>query len=265
MSMNFGIALSPRSGTDWVRAVQGAEQQGYRTILMPDTLNTPSPFPALAAAAAVTTTVRLRPNVIAAPLRTIATTVRETAALQLLSDGRFELGIGSGRPDARSEADRLGMPWGSASERRGILAAAVAAVRAQVDPAPPIVVAASGPRMLAAAAEFADRILLAASPQATEEQLAEMVRVVRDNTDRDIRFTHQLVGIGDRLPYRLGTHLGLTADGLRADGAAGVLDSDPAAIVDVLESRREKYGIDELVVPGDLSRDFAPMLTSFAR
>lgn len=264
MSMKFAIVITPRSGTEWASAARDAEQQGYRTILLPDTLNTPSPFPALAAVAAVTSTVRLRPNVLAAPLRTAAATVRETAALQLLSDGRFELGIGSGRPDAGSEAERLGMPWGSAAERRAQLADTIAAVRAAVDPAPPVVVAASGPRMLAAAAEFADRILLAAGPQVTEAELADMVRVVRDNTDRDIRFSHQLIGIGDRLPYWTSTRLGLTIDELRAAGAAGVLDADPAAAAEVLENRRAKYGIDEVIIPGELSGAFAPVLARYA-
>ncbi|NUS44097.1 MAG: LLM class flavin-dependent oxidoreductase [Mycobacteriaceae bacterium] len=94
--MRVGIVLTPRSGSEWVGAVQDAQRQGYDTLLLPDTLTTPSPFPALAAAAAVTTTLRLRPNVLAAPLRSPAATAREVAALQLLSDGRFELGIGAG-------------------------------------------------------------------------------------------------------------------------------------------------------------------------
>ncbi|WP_433682142.1 LLM class flavin-dependent oxidoreductase [Nocardia sp. CA-119907] len=264
MSMTFGIVITPRSGAEWARAARGAEQQGYRTILLPDTLNTPSPFPALAAAAAVTTTIRLRPNVLAAPLRDPAVTVRETAALQLLSDQRFELGIGSGRPDARAETERLGMPWGSAAQRREQLIATVRAVR-EHDPAPPIVVAANGPRMLTVAADFADRVLLAAGPEASEADLAEMVRVVRDNTDRDVRFIHQLVGIGDELPFWLSKRLGLTAAGLRAAGSAGVLDGDPATVAEVLEYRREKYGIDELIVPGELADAFAPTLARFMK
>ena len=263
MSMTFGIVITPRSGTEWVRAVQNAEQQGYRTILLPDTLNTPSPFPTLAAAAAATTTVRLRPNVLAAPLRNPAVTVRETATLELLSHGRFELGIGSGRHDASAEAERLGMPWGSAVQRRDQLIATVEAVRAQVDPAPLIVIAANGPRMLTVAAGFADRVLLAAGPEATEDDLAEMVQIVRDNTDREVHFTHQLVGIGDELPFWLSKRLGLTAAGLRAAGSAAVLDSDPAAVAEVLEYRREEYGIDELIVPAELAEAFAPVLAQF--
>ncbi|MEV6389599.1 LLM class flavin-dependent oxidoreductase [Nocardia xishanensis] len=257
--MKFGMIVTARSGAQWVGAARAAEKQGYRTILLPDTMYTPSPLPMLAAAAAVTERARLRPNVLAAPLRHSAGLVRDVAAVQLLSDGRFELGIGIGRPDAAGEAERLGVPWGSARQRREQLFEAVAAVRAAVDPSPEIVVAASGPRMLAAAAEIADRILLATQPVATETEVAKMVRIVCENTDRDIRFTHQLVGIGDHLPFWLGKQ-GLTADGLRDAGAAALLPEDPTAAADLLEYRREKYGIDELLVIDELATTFAPVL-----
>jgi alkanesulfonate monooxygenase SsuD/methylene tetrahydromethanopterin reductase-like flavin-dependent oxidoreductase (luciferase family) len=263
MTMTFGIVLTPRSGADWAREAAAAERQGYRTLLLPDTRFTPSPFPALAAAAAVTTTIRLRPNVLAAPLRSPAATARETAALQLLSDGRFELGIGSGRPDAAAEAEWLGASWGSAARRRAHLVATIAAVRAQVAPAPPVVIAANGPRMLATAAEFADRILLAAGPAATEAELAELVRTARDGADRPLRFTHQLVGIGQRLPIWISEKLGLTAEVLADAGAAGMIPADPSAAAEMLERRREKYGIDEVIVPGELADDFAPVLAHF--
>lgn len=261
--MHFGIVLVPRSGTDWVRDVRGAEQQGYGTLLFPDTFYTPSPFPTLAAAAAVTTTLRLRPNVLAAPLRTPAVTVRETAALQLLSDGRFELGLGTGRPDARQEAEKFGVPWGSATERRRQLVETIEAVRAAVRPTPPIVVAASGPRMLATAAEFADRVHLAANPTATENDLAEIVATVRDHTDRPIGFSLQIVGIGDHMPHFISQRLGHTAADLRDKGAAVLLPADPGEAAELLDHRREKYGIDELLVPGELTEPFEPILTRF--
>ncbi|MEV0298104.1 LLM class flavin-dependent oxidoreductase [Nocardia sp. NPDC050710] len=262
--MKFGMVVTPRSAAAWKDGVRDAEKQGYATVLLPDTLYTPSPLPALAVAAAVTETVRLRPNVLAAPLRHPAALAREVAALQLFSEGRFELGIGAGRPEAAAEAERLAVPWGSAARRREQLFEAVAAVRAAVDPVPEIMIAGSGPRMLAAAADVADRILLAAMPQATEDDLAEMVRIVRDNTDRDIRFTHQLVGLGDQLPHWISQRLGLTPAGLREAGAAGLLDADPVEAARVLDYRREKYGIDELIVPDELSRAFAPVLARFA-
>ena len=111
--ISFGLVLTPTgTGRNGSKQVRDVEQQGWTSLLIPDTLWTPSPFPALAAAAAVTTTLRLRTWVLAAPLRSPAAVVREASALQLLSDGRFELGIGTGRPDAEREAGLLGVPWG---------------------------------------------------------------------------------------------------------------------------------------------------------
>ncbi|QDP83849.1 LLM class flavin-dependent oxidoreductase [Nocardia otitidiscaviarum] len=258
--MRFGIVLTPRSGGEWTSGVQRAEEQGYGTVLLPDTLFTPSPFPTLAAAAAVTTTLRLRPNVLAAPLRTTAALVRETTALQMLSDGRFELGLGTGRPEARGEAEQLGMPWGSGADRRRQVIEAIAAVRAQVRPAPPMVVAASGPRMLAVAAEYADRVHLAVDPATPESGLAEIVAAVRDRTDRVVSFTLQLVGVGTALPYFVTARLGHTADSLRGAGAAALLPADPEESAALLTHYREKYGIDELLVPGELASAFEPVL-----
>lgn len=263
MSMNFGIVIAPRSGATWIEAVRTAERQGYGTVLLPDTLYTPSPFPALAAAAAVTTTLRLRPNVLAAPMRSAAVTVRETAALQLLSDGRFELGLGTGRPDAAAEAEKLGVAFGSAAQRRAQLVEVARAVRSEVTPAPPIVIAAAGARMLAACAEIADRVHLAVAPTAGEQDLADIVARVRDLTDRPIAFSLQLVAIGDALPPFMSKFMGVTLEQLREANAAALLPADPAAAAELLEHRREKLGIDETLVPGDLSEAFAPVLNRF--
>ncbi|WP_043647127.1 LLM class flavin-dependent oxidoreductase [Nocardia thailandica] len=262
MSLRFGIVPDARSGKEWVAAVRAAEERGYDTVLAPDTLFTPSPFPLLAAAAAVTSDIRLRTNVVAAPLRSAAETVRETAALRLLSDGRFELGIGSGRPQAEQEAQRLGRPWPSAARRRDQVIEVIGAVRSQVDPAPPIVVAAAGPRMLAVAAAHADRVLLAAAPSATESELADLIATARAHTDRPLPCTLQIAGIGDRLPYWLRHHLGHTPADLRARGAAALLPSDPRAALDTLLRRRETHGIDEVVVPGELADAFDPILSA---
>ncbi|MBJ8345952.1 LLM class flavin-dependent oxidoreductase [Antrihabitans sp. YC2-6] len=254
----FAVIITPRGGKDWIAQVRRAEDQGFSAILLPDTMFTPSPFPALAAAAAVTSTIKLRPWVLSAPLRHRAATAREVSALQLLSDGRFELGIGAGRPGGDGEAAKLGMTWGTPGERRAKVAETVAAVRESVDPVPPVIVAASGPRLLADAAGYADRVSLAAPPAATEADLLPMADAVR--SVRELPITYQLVGIGDRLPYFTATKFGHTAAGLREAGAAGVLSADPDTAIAELYNLRDRLGIDELVVPGELADDFAQVL-----
>ncbi|WP_019931634.1 LLM class flavin-dependent oxidoreductase [Nocardia sp. BMG111209] len=265
MALRFGLMSVPRSAAEWLQTARTAEQDGYHTLLLPDTVYTLSPFPALAAAAAVTTELRLRPNVLADPLRLAPETVRESAALQLLSEGRFELGLGVGRPDTDIQLQKLGRSAGSTAERRKRLLATATTVRAEVDPAPPIVIAAGGPKMLAAAATVADRILLATGPHATEDDLNSLVTHVGDSAaDRPaalgpVALSLQIAGIGDRLNAFVAAQ-GLNAADLREAGSIAVLPEDPAEIVDILTGRRDKFGIDEVIVPAELVDLFAPAL-----
>jgi len=123
-----------KAGGGWAITPRSIEQQGwaslsYRTRSGPDRR---SPFSVLAVAAGVTSALRVRTWVILAPLRSPAAVVRESSALQMLPGGRFELGIGSGRPDAERDAARLGVQWGSGQQRIDQAALVIAAVREQV-------------------------------------------------------------------------------------------------------------------------------------
>jgi len=263
MSIRFGVIATPRGdAAAWAAQVAAFEAAGWDTVLVPDTLWTTSPFPALAAAAAATTRLRLRPWVLAAPFRTPGALVREASALQELSGGRFELGIGTGRPDAEGEAARLGAAWGSGAERVAALERAVAAVREGVSPAPPVVVAAAGPRMLALAGRVADRVAPALQPAATEGALAaavEAVRAAAAGRAAPPGVTQAIVGVGDRLPARLEQH-GLDAATLAAQGAVGLVPGDPAELAELLRQRRERYGVDEYVVAEELADTLAPTI-----
>jgi alkanesulfonate monooxygenase SsuD/methylene tetrahydromethanopterin reductase-like flavin-dependent oxidoreductase (luciferase family) len=178
-AFRFGVVVGgPASGEEWSRTARHVEALGYAALLLPDTTYTPSPFPALAAAAAVTTTLHVGSWVLAAPFRSPAAVVRETSALQLLSGGRFELGIGTGRPDAAREAELLGEAWGSAGDRIARLVDVVTAVREQVSPVPPVVVAGAGPRVLAAP-HGAETVALALPPTASLEDVARAADLAR--------------------------------------------------------------------------------------
>ncbi len=262
-ALSFGLVLGPgSSGRDWANQARTTEGQGFTSLLMPDTLWTPSPFPTLAAAAAVTSTLRLRTWVIAAPLRSPAVVVRESAALQLLSDGRFELGIGTGRPDAEREAEMLGVPWGTAGDRINHVEQVIRAVREKVTPAPQIVVTAVGPRMIAAAGRSADRVALALPPTATEQDLATAID--RAKAAGATRFSQQLSGLAGRLPTWL-SRSGLDPQSMADAGAVGMLTGGPADMAETLNRRTELFGIDEYIVPGDLAEYFAPVISRLSR
>jgi alkanesulfonate monooxygenase SsuD/methylene tetrahydromethanopterin reductase-like flavin-dependent oxidoreductase (luciferase family) len=265
-----GVVATPGSpaGRPWADQVRALESAGWGALLVPDTLRTPSPFPTLAAAAAVTTTLRLRTWVVAAPFRTAGALAREASALQVLSGGRFELGIGPGRPDAEAETIRLEAHWGSAGERIEHVVQATQAVREHVRPVPAVAVAAAGDRMLAAATRLLagadDRIALAVGPLVTVDEVARAADRVHTAAGRRVRLSHQVSGIGDAVPEWL-SRGGLTAEVLRDGASAGWFPAgDPELVAVELRRRADELGIDEVVVPAELADAFAPVLERLA-
>jgi alkanesulfonate monooxygenase SsuD/methylene tetrahydromethanopterin reductase-like flavin-dependent oxidoreductase (luciferase family) len=109
----FGVVASPDRGAEqWQATVRRAADLGYSSILMPDGLQLLSPFPSLAMAA-TTADVRVGTFVAAAPLRPPRAAAWDAHTLTVLTDGRFELGIGTGRPGVEQFAAELGLPFGS--------------------------------------------------------------------------------------------------------------------------------------------------------
>src|SRR5207249_10905890 len=92
---------------------------GYSTLLMPDFRQLqPSPGPTLAAAATLTG-MRVGTWVYASPLRPTRSTAWEAHSLSVLTERRFEMGIGTGRPGIEDELRDLGMPVVPPSARNG--------------------------------------------------------------------------------------------------------------------------------------------------
>jgi alkanesulfonate monooxygenase SsuD/methylene tetrahydromethanopterin reductase-like flavin-dependent oxidoreductase (luciferase family) len=268
-ALRFAVVATPAGdGRGWARQAVQLEADGWEALLVPDTLATASPFPALAAAAAVTERIRLRTWVLAAPLHTPAATAREARALQELSDGRFEAGIGAGRPHAEHEAAVLGVPWPSAAERIEQVRRAVAAVRAGARPVPPVAIAAAGPRMTAAAAAAVtapdggpdDRIVLALPPTADEAALSATAGRVQEAAGRRVRLSFAFVSIGGQLSPALARWGGPDAAQLASSHVAAVLPPDPDEALTVLRDRADRLGIDEVVIPVDLAAAAAPLL-----
>jgi hypothetical protein len=256
------------SGSAWADDCRRFEALGFTAVLVPDTLNTPSPFPSLAAAAAATSHLRLSPWVLATPMRSVVATVREVSALQLLSDGRLELGLGTGRPGAEDEAAALGVPWGSPAGRIEQLLDVVTAVRGRVAPAPPVTVAARGRRLLTTAARVADAVAMALAPQADEagaKAVLDVVRAVERPGGTPLEVVLQLVGAGGRLVQWIARQTGLDAGSLASAGAVAVLGEAEGAMVEGFLERRERLGINRFVVPAELADLLAPVIAGLPR
>lgn len=95
----FGAAaFSATSGAQWADRARQIEDLGYSPLVIGDHIGSGmlGPFSALAAAAAVTATLHIGTTTFANDFRHPAVLAKEAATLDLISDGRFELGLGAG-------------------------------------------------------------------------------------------------------------------------------------------------------------------------
>lgn len=83
-------------GTELRKLAQRLEGEGFDLFYVPDHMGMPSPFPTLAAVAAATTDLRVGTLVCNNDFWNPVLLAREAATLALVSDGRFELGLGAG-------------------------------------------------------------------------------------------------------------------------------------------------------------------------
>ncbi|MCY1139061.1 LLM class flavin-dependent oxidoreductase [Actinoplanes sp. Pm04-4] len=96
--MHFGLGLpitDPRLLIDWARR---AEACGFDTLALLDRLvhDNPEPLVALSVLAGATSRIRLQTEVLLGPLRASALLAKQVATLDVMSGGRFTLGIGIG-------------------------------------------------------------------------------------------------------------------------------------------------------------------------
>ena len=114
MTRPFRFGVVAPIATDlptWRDRVRRIADSGYSTLLMPDVPRwQPAPGPTLAVAAALAD-LRVGTWVYASPLRPPWMMAWEAHSLSVLTDGRFEMGVGTGRPGIEDELRELGRPW----------------------------------------------------------------------------------------------------------------------------------------------------------
>ncbi len=261
----FGlVAAQAGSGADWVAVAQRAEELGFATLLVPDTVHTLSPIPACAAAAAVTSRLRVGPYVLSVPNRTAGQVAYETATLATLTDGRYELGIGAGRPGSEHDAAAFGMPFGSPGQRLEKIRATVRAVR-EKSPATQVLIAAAGPRMLTLAAELADTVALGLPPAATAADLTTaLTHVNRAGGGADVELCQNLLAIGTELPADMTRFVRLDLAGLAAAGSVNLLTGTLDEQCDTLRRRRDEFGISYVCINSGFADQMAAVVERLA-
>jgi probable F420-dependent oxidoreductase len=276
----FGaVAGFGQSGQEWATTARQLERLGFSTLLCPDVTGTFAPFQALSAAAAVTSTLRLGSYVLAAPLRTPGEVAWETVSLDVLSGGRFELGLGAGRPGAERDAARLGLPFGTPAERVSRVEQTLAAVRARYagsdeasgndavrgvqQPRPPVLIAGSGPRMLRLAAREADALALSLQPRSTEDDLAAKTAEVREIVGGrfdELELNLNIALVGEQAPPYAAAWLGADPSELISGGSITVLTGSARQMADTLLRRRDRSAVSYISVNATFAEKFAPVI-----
>jgi len=286
----FGVvAASARTGEEWAEKARRIEALGYNTLVIPDNVqHTLAPFPALAWAAAATRTLRVGTYVIANDYRNPVMLAKDAASLDLLTGGRFELGIGAGRPTAAADNRMLGIPFEAGGVRVARLAESLAIIKpllagqratatgthyaaadAEISPLPvqqprlPILIAGSGPRLLALAAHEADIVALGVGPDATEAVVAEKLALLREAAGErfaQLEINLNLMMVGEQMPRWIAAQFGADAAQLARSGAVPVLTGTTDAMCDTLERRRETLGISYIIVSDELMEALAPVV-----
>jgi alkanesulfonate monooxygenase SsuD/methylene tetrahydromethanopterin reductase-like flavin-dependent oxidoreductase (luciferase family) len=243
----------------WREQVRRIADQGYSTVLMPDFPQLqPSPAAALAVAATLAD-VRVGTWVYAAPLRAPWLTAWEAHSLTVLTQGRFEMGIGAGRPGIEDELRARGLPVPSPGQRLDLVRETVAALR-EFDGEQghtPVAMAVIGAKARALAAEIADTVTFAMAPE--EPRAALVARVREFHTTRDVERSMHIPVVGNTVSaFMAPPDTDTTA--LRAADSLAYLPPDPLAAADELRRRRDETGISYFVFGANVADTFAPLV-----
>ena len=260
----FGVVAPLRTDLPtWRDRVRRIADAGYSTLLMPDVPQwQPAPGPTLALAAALAN-IRVGTWVYASPVRPPWITAWEAHSLSVLTEGRFEMGVGTGRPGIEDQLRELGLPVVPPGERLAQVRETVKALRDLDGPSvhTPVAMAVRGPKAQALAAEVADTVTFVQLPGETR---VEVARLARDFCAiRDVELALHVSVISDTVaPFMAPPDTDPAA--LRAADSLAILPDDPSAAAEEIQRRREESGFSYVVVGAAFADALAPVVAELA-
>ena len=307
-------SYSASSATQWRDRARRVEELGFSALHLADHILGPgeaiaptfhpvqelAAVPAMAAAAEATQTLRIGSRVFCIDYRHPAVLAKEAATLDLLSDGRLELGLGAGWLENEYEA--IGLAFDPAPVRIARLAEVVELVKqhatgdsmnfsgAHVEirgysgvpapvqrPHPPIMIGGGSRRVLELAAREAQIVSFNFNNRTGRLGPEGVKSGTADATRQKVQWVKDAAGerFGD-LELEIGAYfvaVGENTDPMR-DGMAkafGLASEEMSrhphglfgsvdALCDELERRREEYGIHYITVTDQVAEDFAPIV-----
>ena len=302
----FGAQVADaRSGTQWAELARKLEDAGYSSVLMPDHFDDQlAPMPAMAMAAAATSQLRVGSLVLDNDFRHPVVLAKEAATLDLLSDGRLELGIGAGW--MRTDYETSGIPYDRHGVRIDRLEEALTIIKGLMvgepfsfegthytitnltgtpapvqKPHPPIIVGAGAPRMLSIAAREADiisvnfdlsagavgaEVVTTGTAELTKEKV-DLIREVAGDRFDDIELS---VTVFMAAIHENRQELAEMVAGSFGQPPEMVLESPhflagtEAQIVEELQRRRELYGFSYIAFGGGSHQAMVPVVQKLA-
>lgn len=298
----FGVQASTAPGrAAWTDLAKRVEANGYSVLTMPDHFNDQlAPVPALMAAADSTTSLRIGALVWDNDYKHPVVLAKELATMDVLSDGRLEIGLGAGW--MISDYEQAGMSYDPAGVRIDRFVEALRVIKgAMADgpfsfagshytitdldgtpkpvqaPCPPILIGGGGKRVLSIAAREADIIGIngtmhagVAGPDAidtmTAEAVDDKVAIVRGAAgvrmaDIEMNVRVFMVKVTDD---RTGTvsflAKALSVEQSMIEETPFALVGPPSKLAEDLLQRRERWGFSYIIVGADDIESFAPVV-----
>jgi probable F420-dependent oxidoreductase len=302
----FGVQItSPGDSRSWIDQARKIESLGYATATMPDHFDGQlAPMPALQSLLDSTTTLRAGALVFDNDYKHPVVLAKELATMDVLSDGRVDIGLGAGW--MISDYEQMGMRYDRAGVRIDRFVEGLAVIKGAMGPGPfsfegehytitnydglpkpvqgtcpPVLIGGGGKRVLSIAAREADIVGVNASLQAgvvgpdviasmTEESTIDKVKIVADAAgDRiseiEMNIRAFFVSVtDDRAGQLTGVAEMIGVEQSMVENSPFALIGSPPKIAEDLLARREQYGFSYIIVGSDDIEDFAPVVAQLA-
>jgi len=304
----FRFGIQVRSAGDrrsWVESVRRFEALGYGVVTMPDHFDDQmAPIPALQAAADATESIRIGALVFDNDYKHPVVLAKELATIDVLSEGRLEIGLGAGWMAV--DYERSGIPYDRPGVRVDRFVEGLAVIRGAMAPGPfsfhgehyritdydgmpkpvqapcpPILIGGGGPRVLRIAAREADIVGINATltsgavdqttfdsmrAGAVDEKVALVVDAAGERlADIEMNIRAFLVSVTDDVDAALDGIAAFTGSPTSMIAESPfALVGPPSKLTEDLLERRERWGFSYVIVGPDEAEAFAPVVAALA-